>query len=443
MIGKNGNRKAILTAAAILPMIAVLIFFKENSFFIDNTRWLRDRTGILSDLTYPTRTIPLGISYYTFLLVSYVLDVSWGKIEPTKNPFKIVLFAGYFPQMTSGPFTRFADVKNELLGRGKFNYENLSFGAQRFLWGLFKKLVLAERLAVIVASVYGNTKLEGAYIFIGAVSYVLQLYTDFSGCMDIVIGASQMFGIKLPENFKTPFYSTSLSEFWRRWHITLGVWLKDYVLYPTLKSRWLQSVRAFCAKRLGKKAGKDIATYIGMLITWFSIGFWHGGSWKYICSSGLFFFVMIVGGLLLEPGFKRLIKWLRINTGAWSWTLFSRMRTWILFTLSVSFGRAADLTDGFRMWRRAFKYNPWVMVDGSLYNLGLDAKDFWVMIFGLLILFIISKMQYGTVEGVRYKLSQQNIIFRWIVFLALFAAVLIFGMYGEHYDPADFIYGQF
>jgi D-alanyl-lipoteichoic acid acyltransferase DltB (MBOAT superfamily) len=309
--------------------------------------------------------------------------------------------------------------------------------------------VLAERLAIIVSVIYGGGTEEqmgtvtyaGAYIIIGAFAYVFQLYTDFSGCMDMVIGVAQMFGIKLPENFHTPFYATSLSEFWRRWHITLGAWLKDYVLYPTLKSAWLNKIRKAIKAKFGKKAAKEIPTYIGMFITWFGIGFWHGGSWKYICASGLFFFVMIVGGLILAPVFKRLTAFLRIDTGAWSWTLFARLRTACLFTLSVSFGRASSLTTGFKMWRRAFEWNPWIWVDGSLYNLGLDRLDFWVMVFGMAALFVVSKFQQS--GSIREKVAGQNIVFRWTVYLGLFVAVLLFGMYGQGYNPADFIYGGF
>jgi D-alanyl-lipoteichoic acid acyltransferase DltB (MBOAT superfamily) len=259
--------------------------------------------------------------------------------------------------------------------------------------------------------------------------------------MDIVIGAAQMFGVELPENFRTPFYATSLSEFWRRWHITLGLWVRDYVLYPALKSRFADAMGRFCREKFGKKWGKRIPTYWGMLITWFCVGFWHGGSWKYICASGLFFFVMIVGGILLDPIFQRLIKLLHVNTAAWSWTLFQRIRTAALFTLSVSFGRASSLGDGLARWKSAFVYNPWVLADGSLYRLGLDAPDVGVLIFGLLILLGVSKLQQS--GGVRDRLAKQNLVFRWAVLLALFASVLLFGLYGENYNPADFIYGLF
>ena len=249
-----------------------------------------------------------------------------------------------------------------------------------------------------------------------------------------------MFGVKLPENFRTPFCSVSLSEFWRRWHMTLGLWLKDYVMYPTQKA--LASRFGQRAKKLfGKKWGKDSILYLSMLATWFCIGFWHGGSWKYICSSGLFFFVMIVGGLILEPAFKRLTEALRVDTEAWSWLLFQRLRTAALFTLSVSFGRASSLSGGFKFWRRAFAYNPWVFFDGSLYKLGLDRLDFWALIFGLFLLFVVSSFQGK--GSVREKIEQQNLVFRWALWLGLFAAVLLFGMYGEGYNPSDFIYGGF
>ena len=442
------GEKRTIAVLFLVGEAAILIMYKESVFFTDNINRVFRIFNVSIQIPKLDLIAPLGISYYTLMLISYFLDVYWGKTEAEKNPFKVMLYAGFFPQMISGPFSRYDEVKGTLFEGHRFDYNEVCFGAQRFLWGLFKKLVLAERLAVLASTVYdggtpnqmGTVTFKGIYVLIGAVSYVLQLYTDFSGSMDIVLGAVQTMGIHLPENFNTPFYATSLSEIWRRWHMTLGRWLKDYVMYP-LQKCLITKFGKFLRKKLGKKAGKDIILYASMFVAWFTIGFWHGGSWKYICGSGLFFFVMIVGGILLQPLFLRMQKLFCINMDAWSWRLFQRLRTFILFTLSVSIGRAESLTRGLQMWKRSFAYNPWVLVDGSLYNLGLDRADFWVLIFGLLLLFAVSKYQQKS--SVRAAVARQNLLFRWIIWLGLFSIVLLFGMYGEGYDPAEFIYGGF
>jgi D-alanyl-lipoteichoic acid acyltransferase DltB (MBOAT superfamily) len=352
--------------------------------------------------------------------------------------------------MTSGPFTRYNDIKDALFGgEVRWSLERLQFGLQRFLWGLFKKLVVAERLAIIVGTIYDTKPLPlqediyvGLMVVLGAFAYVALLYMDFSGCMDMVIGVSEMLGIPLAENFRRPFSATSLSEIWRKWHITLGLWLKDYIMYPLQKTLTARVGGKF-KQWFGKKIGKDLVLYFSMLVLWFGVGFWHGGSWKYICASGLFFFVMIVGGMILQPVFDLIVRILRIDTTAYSWTLFGRVRSFCLFAMSVSFGRRESLTDGLRAWKTVFTdWNPWVLVDDTIFRLGLDRKDFDVMVLGLVAVVVVSMLQehYGSV---RQLIAKQNLVFRWIVYLALLFAVLIFGCYGPGYNPADFIYGGF
>lgn len=442
---KNLKQARLICSIVIALEIAALMILKDSSFFIINYRYILRLLGKPREIHFLEIAAPLAISYYTLMLVSYILDVYWGKIEVERNPLKLLLYAGFFPQMVAGPMARYNETAAELWKGHRFNYDNFCFGVQRFLWGLFKKLVLAERLGTIVTTIYGGG-LEGtwtpvgSYIWIGAVAYTLQLYTDFSGGMDIVLGTAQLFGIRLPENFRTPFYSISMSELWRRWHITLGLWLKDYIMFPFLKSGPAAKFRTFCQKYFGKKVAKTVPTYLGTFLVWFCCGFWHGGTYKWIFW-GLSTFVIIVGGMILQPFFDKLQALLQVNTKAGSWILFRRLRTFLLFTITCSVQPAESLTSALKMWKNAFVYNPWVLVDGSLYKLGLDRLDFWIMIFGLMLLFIVSKYQQN--GSVQEMIGKQNLIFRWILWLGLFIAVLLFGMYGEGYDPAEFIYGGF
>lgn len=448
---KQERVKTWLTGSVIVILLAVLIFYKDLAFFVNNANVIGRLFGAGVFLRMPERAAPFGISYYTLILIGYLLDVRWGIVaQPQKNPCKLLTFAGYFPHMTSGPFTRYREVEHVLFSGTTWSLRQTQFAIQRLLWGLFKKLVVAERLAVMVSTIYDQKPqpLEeepyvGLVVVMGAFLYVGQVYMDFSGCMDIVIGTSQMLGIPLAENFCRPFTSTSVSEIWRRWHMTLGFWLKDYLLYPTLKSELFARVRKFCKKRWGKQAAKSVPTYMGLCLTWFCVGFWHGGTWKYIFGAGLYFFAVIVGGMILQPLFQKLMEMLKVNTQAWSWMLFQRVRSFCLFAIGVSIGRSKSLMEGLRAWKTVFtEWNPWVLFDDTIFNLGLERKDFDLCMAGIGIVVIVSILQerYGSV---RKLVAEQNLVFRWIIYFGLFFSVLIFGCYGPGYDAADFIYGGF
>ncbi|MCH5291198.1 MAG: MBOAT family protein [Treponema sp.] len=445
----DGKIRPQLSALVVLFNVLFLVYFKEANFFIKNANRILGFLH-LPLLALANRKAPFGVSYITLMLISYYLDVSWQQVKPQKNPLKFVLYALFFPVTTSGPIARYTEVESQLLAVHRFDYERFCFGVQRIVWGFFKKLVIAERIGAIVGTVYGNwSNYAGFTLALGLLLYALQVYADFSGCIDMVLGAAETLGIALPENFRQPLFSTSLSEIWRRWHMTLGFWVKDYVLYPVLKSGGMQRMSVFLKDKLGKKNryAKMIPTWCGMAVTWFTVGFWHGGDWKYIFGGGLFFFAIITGGQLLEPLFARLLRLLRVNTEAASWRLFQRLRTYFLFAAVVSFQRAASLKTGLKMWRRVFKdFNPWIFFDGTLFRLGLDAKDFFVMVIGLLIVLLVSNLEQGR-DGrtlhVREALARQNLVFRWLIYLGLVLSVVVFGMYGPGYNPAAFIYFQF
>ena len=316
---------------------------------------------------------------------------------------------------------------------------------ERVLWGLFKKMVLSERLAVVVTQVYDNYETyNGLYVFIAAAMFAMQLYCDFSGLMDIVLGCSEVLGITLPENFNTPFYSTNLTEFWRRWHITLGGFLRDYVLYPVQETKSFKKMRKWARKKIGKDYAKkfDFPLYLSLLVSWFLIGLWHGGGWNYIFGVGLYMWAIIVTGMILKPVFMRIIKALHINTGCLSYTMFLRIRTYLLFMFGLSFFRAETLRDGFLMWKGAFfKFNPWILFDESLFNMGLDRREWGILVFGLIVLFVVSFISQK--KDVRAYLHEQNFVARLFIFAGLFVMIIVYGYYGADFNAAEFIYGRF
>ena len=311
------------------------------------------------------------------------------------------------------------------------------------LWGVFKKLVISARLGVLVDTIYGDIeKYPGLYIWLAAALFMFQLYTDFSGCMDIIIGASECYGIVLPENFRTPFFSRSVQEYWQRWHITLGGWLRDYLLYPLMRSKSLRNLTKTLKNKINKKAAKQIPSWLAMLCVWLFIGLWHGGGWNYILGMGLWFYFCIVLSQALEPLFQKMIALLRINTESFSWRLFQHIRVFVLVSVGNMFFRLNSLTNTFATMKAGISvWNPEIFFDGSLFKLGLDRPDFTVAALGLLILLLISCLQEK--ESVRERLARQNLIFRWIILYALILAIFILGMYGPGYNAQSFIYENF
>lgn len=394
-----------------------------------------DLTGILA---------PIGISYYTLSITGYLIEVYWGNISAERNFLKFMLFAIYFPQLTSGPITRYADMNAQLTGTHSFDHVRVLYGIQRILWGLFKKIVVADRAAVFVSAVFNEPEVyQGYYILLAILLFALQLYADFSGCMDIICGASECFGIMLPENFNSPFLSETVSEFWDRWHITMGLWFRDFLLYPLLKSGFMQGIRKRIKPLLGKKAAKNVPTYLSMSVVWILIGIWHGGENKYILASGLLPGFYLIMGQICTPLFKRCVGLLKINTDAISWHLFRKARTFFCLCTSWVFVRAQNVRDGLRVIKGLFaRSNMEILFDGSIYTLGLTWKDFNVLYIGIAIMiFVAVRKEKGIV--IRERIHQQNLAAQWIFMLTAVFTLLILGMYGPQYNAADFIYKNF
>ena len=433
--------------------IVFLAIFKYSGFLYNIFLKLGESAGadLTNDIcsgivTFTSQHCPPKLSYFILIVIAYITDVYWGKSTAVRNPGKMLLFVSYFPVMTSGPIVIFEQMKDQLWGeKHRFSFERCIRGMERVLWGLFKKIVISERLAVIVTRIYDHYEVyNGQYIIVAAAMFALQIYTDFSGLMDIVLGCSEVLGIYLPENFDTPFYATSVSEFWRRWHITLGAFLRNYVFYPLQMSKGYRRLDKWCKKHFGKNYDKkaDIPTHLTLLLTWFLIGLWHGGGWNYIFGVGIYMWAVIVAGELLSPVFNRLIRVLHINTECESYTVLLRIRTFILFMFGQSFFGAKTLKDGFLMWRSAFEhFNPWIFFDESLFKLGLDRREWGILAFGLILLFIVSYISQKT--NVRDFLRRQNYIVRLAIFTVLFVTVIVYGYYGTQFNAADFIYGRF
>ncbi len=438
----EGKCRGVLLAV-IGVNAAVLFLLKYINFGINTINGVASWFGSEGLLTGLNWLIPLGISYYALSLIGYVVDVYYGIAQPMKNPARVALYGMFFPCMLSGPVLRFREDGEQFFEPHAFDYAQVTRGLQRMLWGFFKVLVISERMALIVGTVYGNpAEYAGVYVWIGTIAFAFQLYTNFSGGMDISLGVAQTFGLKLPENFERPFFAKTIAEYWRRWHITLGVWMKEYVFYPVLRSKWMGDLGKKLRDRFGKKRGKQYTTFVGMFILWFTVGVWHGGDWKYVIGSGLLHWFYIVCGELLEPCFAKGLEKLRIDPQA-KWLDGLRiLRTFFLANIGFVFFRASNVGTACVLLQNAVTvWNPQVLADGSLFALGLDWIEFVIAAVSLLMLLAVSLLQEK--KPMRERIGALALPIRWAIWLTLIFYVILLGYYGPGFSATEFIYQGF
>lgn len=438
------KRKAALVTDIVLQ-IGILFILKYMNFGINTVNGLLALGGGTGNrITGFDFMIPLGISYYTFSILGYVVDVYNGIAVPEKNFFKLTLYGMYFPSILSGPIIRCREDGEQFFLPHDFNYKQVTFGLQRMLWGFFKILVISERMSLIVNTVYGDyTQYKGAYFWTATIAFAFQLYTNFSGCMDIVIGMSETFGIKLPENFKTPYFSKNISEYWRRWHITLGVWMKEYVFYPLLRTNAFVRLGKSMKRHFGKKRGKQLTTFAAMFVLWLTVGIWHGGDWKYVIGSGLLHWAYIVLGELLAPWGKKFMEKCHIASKGRLMDGFRVLRTFFLVNIGFVFFRADSVGAALYMLKSMFStWNPTVVFGGTFLTMGLDWVEMTVAIVSLGILLVVSVLKEKGIS-IRESIAAKKLPVRWCIWYALLFYTILLGYYGPEYSAAEFIYQGF
>ncbi len=436
------KRKKRGMVLGVLFNLGALLFLKYYNFFAGNANIVLSLLGV--SLPSLGLVVPIGLSFYTLQAIAYLVDIQRGKIAADTSLPKFMLFMSYFPQILQGPIPRHDQLAHQLYEGHSFDYKNLTFGAQLILWGFIKKLVIADRLAIPVNQVFDNwAYYDGPILFLAAAGYGLQVYADFSGGVDIARGFSQAIGIDMVDNFRQPYFSKSIEGFWRRWHITLGAWMKDYVFYPLSLSKAFARVGKRARRLFGTSAGKKIPPFIAMFIVYFCVGFWHGANWTFI-AYGVWNGIFIMFGILLADQYDAAKKRLGINEESFSWEFFQMVRTFFLCAIGRFFSRADTLKQALGMiggstvgW-----YDLSFITDGSLTNLGLDVANWFVLFVAVLVLLFVDIAHERGIK-IRETIAQEQIVARWIVYLAAFAVALIFGVYGSAYDSAAFIYQQF
>lgn len=414
----KGKLRTFLTYICVMALVMALFYLKSAYNLLSQILANPAQFGIVKF------TSLIGVSYYTLSAIGYILDVNWEIYPAEKSLVNIALYILFFPQLVSGPVTRYSQMHGQFKEYHNLEFDNIYYGIRRMLWGYFKKLVISERFAVIVQVIYYNYKsYNGLIIIFATLCYAIQLYTDFSGCMDIIIGVAKLFGITLPENFNAPFFSLSLKEFWRRWHISLGTWFKDYVMYPVQMSNLMKYLR--------KKGSKKITFYTSMFVLWALIGLWHGGTTHYFIASGMIPFILITLSDIFSPFLTLKIDNLFLR-------IFRRFRTVLLMCISFVFICAGSVKKGIEIFRVIFlNFSGDLRAEISLAEY-FNSIDIVLMAAGVVVLLCADYLQ-DKGSSITAIIDEQKGIIRYAVLYAEILAIMLFGMVGN----SSFIYFQF
>ena len=423
---RRTGRATLYTTVTVIFTLAVVAWFKYANFLTESLVSLLRLFGVQVRIPEMNIALPVGISFFTFQSLSYVIDVYRGTTKAERNFFTYALFVSFFPQLVAGPIERSSNLLSQFKAKHAFDSRQAVQGAMLMLWGYFMKIVVADRVAIVVDQIYNYYgSYEGLIPILGTVLFAFQIYCDFNGYTTIAIGSAQVMGFRLMQNFQEPYLATSVADFWRRWHISLTSWFRDYIYFPLGGSR--------CApwKR-----------YRNIMVVFLVSGLWHGASWTYVIWGGLNGLMQIIGSLLM-PVRRRALKALHIPEKSFGHKLVQVFITFVLVDIAWVFFRAPTLEIAADILKRSFTvFNPWVLFDGTLYTLGLNQADFWVMIASVAVLAAVDILHHRGVH-IRDRLLEQSLPIRWGVLYLALAILLIFGVYGPGYDAASFIYFQF
>lgn len=426
---KASERKAILTSCIGINILLLCVFkyldfgreLLSGLLSMLNITVLEDRFNIL---------LPVGISFYTFQAMGYLIDVYRKKIRPERNFFRFALFVSFFPQLVAGPIERSENLlrqMKEMEKRAVWNLKNVADGLTMMVWGLFIKMVIADRVAILVNTVFDGFYFYGAMALIaGAIGFALQIYCDFCGYSTIAIGAAKVLGFSLTDNFNTPYFACSISEFWKRWHITLSTWFRDYLYIP-----------------LGGNRGTKGQKYLNICITMGVSGLWHGANLTFVVWGLLHGMYQVIGDLTKEPK-RELYERLQAKTDSFSFRFAQGVFTFFLVDFAWIFFRAESLTDAVAYCKRIFmRWDPWSLFNGTLYELGLDRFEMNVLLWATVALLLADLLKYYKKQTVVEFLNEQCIWFKWGCIIALIMATLVYGIYGIWFESSRFIYFQF
>lgn len=412
------EKKKSFFYGALVVLLAVLGFFKYFDFGLVNVNRIFSLFHIEPVSLSFSIVLPVGISFYTLQSIGYLIDVYRGDIYAERNFLRYALFVSFFPQLVAGPIERSKHLLVQLYKPKSLSWEDFTRGILLMMWGLFLKLVIADRAAIVVNTVYEDSaKYQGVFILVATVLFAIQIYCDFYGYSIIAKGCALLFGIELMDNFAAPYFATSIQEFWRRWHISLSGWFRDYLYIPLGGNRkgWLRQQWNLC-------------------IVFGVSGLWHGASIAFIVWGLLHGIYQVIGNIGR--------KLFRNRQTSFSHRLLQRIMTFLLVCFAWLFFRAGDMSDALDLIRNMNYFNPFILFDGSLYELGVGREMFWIMTAAIGLLCYVDYKKYCGVDVVA-ALRAQEAWFKVFVYVGLFFATILFGCYGVEYDTSEFIYFQF
>lgn len=442
------KREQLILALALILNFGILFILKYYNFMVGG---LFELLGFSKGETpFIKLFLPLGISFYTFQATGYLIDVYRGLVDAERNFFKFALFVSFFPQTIQGPISEFEQLGNQLTQEHKPEWIRFKLGCQLILWGLFKKLVIADRAIYFIQKCTNHyTQYNGLVIFFAGLTYALQLYTDFSGGIDISRGIAKILGIDMIDNFKRPYFSQSLGEYWRRWHISLGAWMKKYVFYSLAMSNTFMKL-SNKIKRGEKKPSavrmhlaKTLPSALAIFVVFMFVGLWHGANSKYV-AFGVWNGAILMLSMLLKPVFLRMNEIFRVKDTSFFWKLFRIIRTFILVLVGYYFDIAKDFKSAVDMMSRSvFDWNISLAMQ-QLPKMLPQIQDHIILFVASIILFVCSILQERKdAESPGELTHSHSAVLQWIVIFIEILLVAIFGVYGTGADPADFVYMQF
>lgn len=424
--GKTALVRKIYVGISFALNLAILFYFKYFYFTVDNINALRQMLGMSVLVPRFDVVLPVGISFYTFQALSYTMDVYRRELKPEKNILKYALFVSFFPQLVAGPIERSKNLLIQVNSKHYFDYDQARNGLLMMIWGFFLKLVIADRAAILVNTVYDNAQsFSGVMLLVATLAFALQIYCDFASYSTIARGAARVMGFELMKNFEQPYFSTSIAEFWRRWHISLSSWFKDYLYIP-----------------LGGNRKGSVRKYFNLMTVFLVSGLWHGASWHFVIWGAIHGVYQIVGGV--TENLRRLVcELLNIDRKTAHYKWFQRIITLVLVTFAWIFFRAENMTQAIMVVKKIFtQFEPWSIYGGGIAAMGLDIANLLVLAASVFVLFLVSSAEYKGID-VTQRIEKMHLLARWPLYIALVFGVLIFGIYGPGFEASQFIYFQF
>lgn len=414
----------------LLSNFLILAVFKYGNFVLDTVNSI---LNVLHIEVIPHKfdfLTPVGISFYTFQALGYIIDVYRKEIKAEKNFIQYALFVSFFPQLVAGPIERSKNLLMQIdhvMNLKLWDLKRITSGAILMVWGLFVKMVIADRVSILVDTVFDSYWMYGSTeLCLAAVGFAIQIYCDFGSYSLIAIGAAKVMGFQLMENFNTPYFSASIKDFWKRWHISLSSWFRDYLYIP-----------------LGGNRKGKYQEYLNKMLVFTVSGLWHGASWSYVAWGGLHGIYQVIEDIARPYG-KKICNKLKIKTECFSWHLLQIIVVFILVDFAWIFFRAESFSDAICFVKRFFiQPTPWILFNGGIYNLGLDRVEMNILVFSLFLLLFADLIRYKKKMTIDSFLMEQNLWFEWFVVIMLIVMIFIFGEYGAAYSAQQFIYFQF